>query len=216
VPSISAATSFGWTEDSAVNTVTQNNIDGAKANVLKGGTEKDDLSEQRTEEQTEFDPTGNKRTMPQHIEVCFFDGVKDGESTSLEQRDFPADQFRYGIDQWFAETESAPCVVDEELHHAMKIVGLRKLFAVDAEAGSNCTGNITATDRGIPCNVLPMVGKLQACTDRIGPLEFLFRRSVSKLENDASDRIGGIAAIIEQVVHRFIAAPRLIASKRDQ
>ena len=65
-------------------------------------------------------------------------------------------------------------------------------------------------------HVLPEVGQLQAGANGVRKLEASLIRSAAEIEDEASNGICGITAVVEQFVHRFVAARLLVPAEGDE
>ena len=76
--------------------------------------------------------------------------------------------------------------------------------------------NVNASPSEVLTNILPEVRQLQRAASVIGEREPFRIAVAARIEHQLSNRVGGVAAIAQKVIHRCISSDRLILAKSSQ
>ncbi len=105
---------------------------------------------------------------------------------------------------------------DEVLHHGAEVGGedaACELALVDVEVAEVFAGEVAAATVGVFDDVLPEVGELECGADFVGEQGEIFFAVAADPEDEATDGIGGVVGVFEELVPVVVGGLDLVHAK---
>jgi len=167
-------------------------------------------------DQREFAELADRGTIAQDRIILSLDGVENLLSTTTKKIQVDGKLPAYFTDQRQALLEPLAPTCNFETHHLTKlgrVVAAGDVGLFDSIFPKIFEGKIYPAFVIVDADVLPEIRELQRGAGEIGKL-LAFRITISaEIKDEMTDRIGGVAAVSEQVVEGFVPCDRLVLAE---